>query len=171
MICVFGDSIAAGQGVPVGRSWPALLGTHVRAVCGDTTRMALERMPRDVQDYEPEVLLVQFGLNDCNSWETDRGLPRVSLPAFTANLREIIARGRRFGAEVFLLTNHPTRKSSTYEASRTAYNRAIREVAEDHGAVLVDIEREWTDGRYLHDAIHLNPEGHRFYAEQVGAVL
>lgn len=175
MIYVFGDSIATGQYMPVHQTWPVLLSkvspTQVAARNGDTTRLALERMAFDVLAHEPRVLLVQFGLNDANQWDTDNGFPRVSLPAFRSNLREIIVKGRGVGADVHLLTNHPTRKGARFERTRLDYNRAIREVTDEHGAGLIDIEREWTDGRYLFDAVHLNPEGHRFYYEQVRAVL
>jgi acyl-CoA thioesterase I len=64
----------------------------------NTTRMALERMAYDVQTQDPHVVLVQFAMNDCNYWETDRGLPRVSPAAFKAKLHEIILRARTFGA-------------------------------------------------------------------------
>lgn len=176
MIYVFGDSIAAGQHVPVHQTWPVLLswrteGVQLAAHSGDTTRIALERMAYDIQAHRPETLVVQFGLNDANQWDTDGGLPRVSLPAFRENLREIVVRARTFGAKVSLLTNHPTRKSATFERNRLAYNRAIREVCDEHGANLIDIEREWIDGRHLFDAVHLNEAGHIFYAEQVARGL
>lgn len=175
MICVFGDSIAAGQYVPVHKTWPVLLsqrseGVRVAARCGDTTRLALERIS-EVQAMRPTTLVAQFGLNDANQWDTDEGLMRVSLPAYRENLREIVVRGRTFGAKVSLLTSHPTEKSKLYERNRMAYNRAVREVCDEHGANLIDIERAWVDGPYLLDAVHLSEQGHLFYLEQVGRGL
>jgi lysophospholipase L1-like esterase len=79
------------------------------SVNGNTRRQALERMPYEVQSHPLDVLLVQFGMNDCNYWRTYHGLPRVSQAAFRANLAEIIERAFRFGAQrVLLNTNHPT---------------------------------------------------------------
>lgn len=174
MIYVFGDSIAAGQHVPVHKSWPVLLSRYepvqVKARCGDTTRLALERMPFDIQAHRPERLIVQFGFNDCNRWDTDGGQPRVSLPAFGANLREIIARARQGGAGVALLTNHPTRRGTRFELERRDYNRVIRTVAGEHGAVCVDLEPGWNAG-YLKDEIHPNAEGHEFYCEEIVGAL
>ena len=93
--CVFfGDSITAGQYVSPNQHWTALLRerltdlemTHVLfsvgAVSGDTTRQGLERFPTEVQSERPDVITIQFGLNDCNRWQTDGGLPRVSELAF-----------------------------------------------------------------------------------------
>ena len=56
------------------------------SVNGTTTRQALERMGYEVQSHGVDVLIVQFGMNDCNFWETDRGLPRVSPEAFAGRL-------------------------------------------------------------------------------------
>ena len=123
----FGDSICNGQGVSIYRGWVTRLSAVAEALSGElgyeiivvnasvngsTTRQALERMPYEVQSHGVDILLVQFGLNDCNFWVTDRGLPRVSPEGFEANLVEIIQRGFHFGAKaVFLHTNHPIGKT------------------------------------------------------------
>jgi lysophospholipase L1-like esterase len=102
-----GDSITYGQYIDHKWRWTSLveewlhqmhLDTPVkvksvnRGVSGETTRMGLERFPADVQDLNPDIMTLQYGLNDCNCWETDRGLPRVSKEAFRANLIEMITR-------------------------------------------------------------------------------
>jgi acyl-CoA thioesterase I len=112
-VVFFGDSICVGQGVSLFKGWVTKIASGLdllsqeigreivvvnASVNGNTTRQALERMPYEVQSHGVDILLTQFGLNDCNLWLTDGGLPRVSADAFAANLKEIIARGRRFGA-------------------------------------------------------------------------
>jgi len=138
-----------------------------QSVPGDTTRMALERMPGDVQKYHPDVLVVQFGMNDCNHWETDEGLPRVSELAYEYNLREIARRGLRFGAEsVMFLTSHPTLKGDEYEKQRSHYNRIVRAV--DYADV-IDVERQFgCPDELLEDQIHLSARGHEVYHHIVG---
>ena len=91
-------------------------------------------------------MTIQFGLNDCNCWETDRGLPRVSEAAFVANLVEMIERGRVFGAsEIVLSTNHRTLRrdvlpcGDVYEDRNAHYSETVREVADETGVVLCDI--------------------------------
>lgn len=77
------------------------------SINGNTTRMALERMPYDIQSRNVDILVVGFGMNDCNYWETDRGLPRVSPQAFKANMNEIVKRAYASGIKkVVLHTNH-----------------------------------------------------------------
>ena len=199
----FGDSICFGQGVSLHKGWIPRISAQLSeisektgrdilvvntSVNGRTTRQALENMPYEVQSHNPDILLVQFGMNDCNYWETDRGNPRVSHKAFAANLEEIISRAFSFGAKkVFLNTNHPTTRTSeklphtnlTYQQSNEAYNRIIREVATSYGqkVILNDVEQAFKEkisaGRsasdfVLSDRLHLSEEGHDLYFETVG---
>ena len=130
-----------------------------RGVSGETTRQGLERFPSDVQQHRPHVMTLQFGLNDCNCWVTDAGLPRVSEAAYRANLIEMIERARRFGAgHIILSTNHPTLRhkvllsGESLETRRQRYNDHVREVARLTEVELCDIDaglrisarRSWT---------------------------
>ncbi|MCW5692484.1 MAG: SGNH/GDSL hydrolase family protein [Pseudolabrys sp.] len=199
----FGDSICVGQGVSLYRGWVSRLAekleTHFNksgakllvtnsSVNGRTTRQALEDMPYHVQSRGVDLIVVQFGLNDCNYWLTDRGNPRVSLPSFKANLLEIITRARTFGAKrVLLNTNHPTLRGSekipytniTYEQSNQAYNASIRDLAAELGEQItfLDVEKrfhELLDGGVpletllLDDGLHLSELGHDYYFRFVG---
>lgn len=192
----FGDSICFGQGVSPHRVWVARLAATLEtqfagrlnlefqnpSVNGNTTRQALERIAYDVQSHGPDIVLVQFGMNDCNGWETDRGHPRVSKDGFRANLSEIIDRCRVFGAKhVILGTNHPTTRTTTplpgvdfpYDTANRAYNAIAREVAAAKSTVLADAESAFDaavatgDARYadlvLTDQLHLSPAGHDIY--------
>lgn len=195
----FGDSICVGQGVSPHLTWAVRLAARIEAelaaagrrVCvlnpsinGDTTRKALERMAFDIQAGGVDAILIQFGLNDANRWETDRGLPRVSEAAFAANLHEMIARARAFGAgPVLLNTNHPTTRDrapfphypATYESGNQRYNEIIRRVAaEAEDVVLTDIAavfaRKTASGvplasLLLADGLHLSAAGHDIYLD------
>ncbi len=202
-VAFFGDSICNGQGISLHRGWVSRLSAAAEvlsaelsgdiivlnaSVNGSTTRQALERMPYEIQSQNVDILLVQFGLNDCNFWVTDRGLPRVSPEAFEANLIEIIRRGRHFGARtIFLNTNHPTTKllepqpffSTSYDESSRRYNQIIRKVAGQFTDCvrLNDIESAWIERCALNaanlnelllsDGLHLSVAGHDLYYEIV----
>lgn len=194
-VTFFGDSICVGQGVAIHDGWVtrisrdlANLGKRLgipilttnASVNGDTTRQALERMPYHVQSHGIDLLIVQFGMNDCNCWRSDRGLPRVSPEAFKANLEEIIDRGLMFGArQVVLHTNHTTTRTvenlpgrqETYQARNEAYNHIIRQVASTHPeTILVDMEAAFlkavqngtakVQDLVLEDGLHLSLQGH-----------
>lgn len=203
----FGDSICVGQGVSIHRGWVARLAAEVERLSqvqgvrvivdnassnGNTTRMALERMPYEVQSHGVDVLVVQFGMNDCNRWQTDLGLPRVSEAAFEANLMEIASRAFKFGAvRVIFNTNHPSLRDETrlphcaitYEEANHRYNEIIRLAVRKLGgdAVLNDVEREFrrrTQGRrealrpyLLQDGLHLSERGHDVYLESIVSPL
>jgi lysophospholipase L1-like esterase len=155
---------------------------------GRTTRLALEAMPYELQSHSPDIVLIQFGLNDCNYWASDRGVPRVSRNAFIANLTEIVTRSCVCGAKVILLhTNHPTTRDQepmikggpTLEESNRLYNAGIRELAASLGSDvhLCDFERafnEVTGGSreklsrlLLEDGLHLSKEGHDLYFDYI----
>lgn len=203
-VAFFGDSICMGQFVPPHVGWVArtthrlesVVGGAYMAVntsvAGNTTRLALERMPYDIQAHAVEYILVQFGMNDCNRWVSDRGVPRVSEAAFRANMHEIVDRAFLFGARrLFLSTNHPTPRTEEFEHVAVAYqecneryNEIIRDVAAgtDHrgDVVLIDNEASWRvaieagtplEELVLHDGIHLSPLGHDLYFETVSPIM
>ena len=107
----FGDSICNGQFVNINEGFVNKISNKLKkskkkifvtnnSVDGRTTRQALEDMPFQIQRHKPEILYIQFGLNDCNFWLTDKGLPRVSLDSFKANLSEIIDRGMKHRSKI-----------------------------------------------------------------------
>jgi lysophospholipase L1-like esterase len=198
-VVFFGDSICFGQLISPHLGWvtriSAQLAAHAMAqgrsvrvtntsINGNTTRMALERMPFDVQSHGVDLCVVQFGLNDCNHWQTDFGLPRVSQAGFRANLDEIIERLRRSGARCIVLnTNHPTIRADeelagtgkTYQQWNEVYNDLIRSTAAKAGAdvILNDVAAAWAEQLaagpltlgelLLHDGLHLSEAGHDLY--------
>lgn len=177
MIVAIGDSITAGQLLEApGVAWPYLIdhGEQVIAagVPGDTTRLGLERFPRDVQQREPEVVVIQFGHNDCNRWQTDRGLPRVSPAAYVANLGEMIDRCRAFAAVPYLCTLTPSTRSEQHARDVAHYDGLLREVARQRGVPLIDVRAAFgAPGLLLPDGLHLSATGHRAYARAVSMVL
>jgi len=201
-VIFFGDSICNGQGIAIHKGWVTRISARLcelaegyatgvtvinASVNGRTTRQALENMPYEVQSQGPDVLLIQLGMNDCNIWTSDRGHPRVSVPAFEANLREIIQRACHFGCRaIFLNTNHPTGRdqsplantNTTYEDQNRLYNEIIRKVAGSDSRVLFnDIEAQFHQRirgerrqalRFLlPDLLHLSEEGHDLYFDSV----
>ena len=121
-IVFFGDSIMFGQRVSVcdifvvelAKSLPNAIVTNL-STCGDTTRMALNRMSFDIQPQAFDIMVLQFGYNDSNYWITDNRLPRISKDSFRANLNEIIDRAySRDISKIFMCTNHPTTRTDNF---------------------------------------------------------
>jgi len=192
-IVFFGDSICYGEKVSPNKTFVVRIAQAISeeygdccyvdnpSISGNTTRMALERMPQAVQKLGVDLIVIQFGLNDCNYWETDHGAPRVNPQSFRWNLQEIMDRSRIFGAKrIILNTNHPTLRTERfsycpqrYEDGNKKYNSVIRRVASANAdCILVDMEKEFRirieDGvqladLLLEDQLHLSEKGHDIY--------
>jgi lysophospholipase L1-like esterase len=198
-VVFFGDSICVGQHVSVHRTWVAQISARLEALgrelgtkvvvtnpstSGRTTRQALELMTYEVLAQPVDLLVVQYGMNDCNYWQDGRGVPRVSEAAFVANLAEILQRAQQYKVQRLLVnTNHPTTRTQvtmphvdiTYEASNRRYNELIRRVAAENNVACVDVEaffHQHTDNNPASleelllpapDLLHLSEAGHDLY--------
>ena len=176
MVVAIGDSITAGQGLHPASAWPYQIKRHrIRAigVPGDTTRLGLERFPAEVQSVLPKAVIIQFGHNDCNRWETDRGLPRVSTAAFASNLVEMVMRCRTFDAFPFLCSLTPSKRSDDHVVDSLYYDGLVRMVAMETNTPLIDVREDFGDdeGLLLDDGLHLSIDGQLRYAATVQRVL
>jgi lysophospholipase L1-like esterase len=110
---------------------------------------------------------------------------------FAADLKEIVRRGRRFGAQVvFLNNNHPTCRDTevipgadlTYEESNRRYNQIVREVAGQLGEEVTfnDVELQFKQAiaagadrtrLLLPDGLHLSREGHELYFSFLAPII
>ena len=204
-IAFFGDSICVGQGISIHNSWVVSISKSLTefsnnenfellitnsSVNGRTSRQAIESMPYEIQNHNYDVIIIQFGMNDCNYWESDNGIPRVSIKAFKANLIEIIERAKNFGAKLIMLnTNHPTPRNEkfnyanvSYQDSNKEYNMIIREIAnsrddvilndiEEHMFYLMKLEKIKINDIVLQDNLHLSLKGHDIYFNLINKKL
>lgn len=190
----FGDSICFGQYVSADRVWTTRVSRHlseseefknvltqVTAVNGETSREALGRIHHCVTSHSPNLVWIQFGLNDANYWQTERGSPRVSLAGYLANIEEMIQKCFATGTQQILLaTNHAVTKKleqdanpNKYQQNAKVYNEALRRKFGNESfqrVKLIDIEREMEayfeinkQVYLLPDGVHLNQEGHKEY--------
>ena len=137
---------------------------------GDTTtRDALMRLDREVRSHRPDIVIVQFGIND--SWidvDLDSSTPRLTRAEFRSNLHTIVRVLKADGVRVVLMTPNPMRWSDPYyirafephpELLSTADERGIdrlleqyagdvRAVARSERVALVDVYQSFeTYGR------------------------
>ena len=180
-IVFFGDSITYGQYIDPKYIWTTIITNNLNkteevivfrnSISGETSRQLLLRYSRDVQEIKPDILTIQCGLNDCNYWVTDNGLPRVSKESYRANINEMITRAQIFDIEkIILIGSHPVTKKikgpKSLEESRREYNQIFKEVAASRQITYVDVETHFDNIEYLlDDGIHLSEKGHKKYAE------
>ncbi|MET7358549.1 SGNH/GDSL hydrolase family protein [Streptomyces sp. NPDC005562] len=121
--------------------------------------------------HEPDVLSVSFGTNDCLAGEA--GLPR-----FHDAVRGIIERTRPVTQLVLHTPVLVSVSGSDRRAALPAYCQAVREIATDTGALLVDHEAYWREHHgsddpiaWLDDPAHPNAVGHRHMADHALRVM
>lgn len=202
-IVCFGDSTTAPR--PALEPYCTLIArpgleTLNRGVPGNTTEAARRRFQTDVLDARPDLVIIQFGLNDStvDVWKTPPATaPRVSLDRFTENLTYFVERLQQSGARVVLMTFNPLAwteqlrglygrapyrvdQATGFNKGRDGYLAAIRRIASSHGAALVDINEAFLEYArqpdhsledLLPDGMHPNQRGHQQIAARLEPLL
>ena len=195
IVVSFGDSTTAPRGKL--RVYSDILQTELTqeglsvevinaGVGGNTTAMARTRFQGDVLRQEPDVVIVQFGINDAavDVWKTPpANQSRVLLADYEANLRYFLAQIRESGAQPILMTPNPmgwTEKLKTmygkapylpqepdgFNIILKQYAAKVREIARDEEVPLVDIYAQMAgrvDALTL-DGMHPNADGQQLVA-------
>ena len=163
-------------------------------VPGNTTEHARKRFERDVMAREPDVVILQFGINDSaiDVWKDPPATgPRVAKDRYQENLRHFVRALKARGVKVILMTPNPLRWSAKtkrlygrppydpeapdgFEGILPTYRAAMRQIAKQEEVPLVDVFAAFEDygkqkGRSLDDLLldgmHPNDEGHQIVAE------
>lgn len=119
---------------------------------------------------EPDLITIYAGGNDMLR-------PKVDLDASIAAYDEAIAKLAGTGARVLMWTAFDASGSALFRGLRgrfALYNELVREVADRHGATIVDFWRfrEYRDWRYWDaDRLHMAAAGHQRMAQRVLDVL
>lgn len=101
-----GDSLSAEYGLTRGAGWVALLEQKLKAnkieanivnasISGETTSGGRARLPALLNQYKPQVVVIELGAND--------GLRGLPVPAAESNLRQMITMSQDKGAKVMLV--------------------------------------------------------------------
>ncbi len=178
-IVAFGDSITAGYAVRRGfpSFWKEMLQQKYpdarieminSGVSGDTTIDGLSRVDWSVLSYEPDLVTINFGINDC--------VMGIGLEEFEANFVEIVRRIRAGpDSEILLLSSQPL-ETPPYDRLILDYYQTIERVAKEMDVGFVDVYRAWMDrlrqGTPLGSMIiagmdHPNEEGYKVIAEEL----
>ena len=206
-VVVFGDSTTAA--VPEYQVYGQLLAVELSArvgaavtvinagVRGDTTEKAELRWQHDVLDHSPDLVVIQFGINDAtiDVWKTPPATTsRVPLREFRSHVLKFIRDARAQGAQVVVMTPNPLswkpRLVELYgrapydvtdpqglNVNLARYAEAVRDLAHTEGVPLVDVwaaheafAREHQESLLL-DGIHPNAGGHDLVARLLMTTL
>jgi lysophospholipase L1-like esterase len=208
-IVAFGDSTTAPRGELrvytdlLERELPAR-GMPVRVINagigGNHTEHAHARFEQDVLSHNPDIVIIQFGINDAavDVWKTPPSTEsRVSLEDYEQRLRHFVRVLAKRDVSIVLMTPNPLRWTpkmrQMYGASPylpndedgfnvvlKAYAERVRRIGQTENVLLIDVYRRFEefgekDGQavsdLLLDGIHPNEQGHRLLAEQLIAML
>jgi acyl-CoA thioesterase-1 len=173
-IVILGDSLTAGLGLPVERSYPALLGERLKAeglsydvvnagVSGDTSAGGLTRLDWALSG-DVRILVVALGGND--------GLRGLPIEELKQNLSTIIERAQARHIEVILAgMEAPPNFGRDYVV---AFHKVYPELARQYRVALVPFLLQGVAGLERlnqRDGIHPTAEGARIVADNVWTVL
>ncbi len=105
-LLVLGDSLSAAYGLPAEQGWVSLLEQELKqrrladrvinaSISGETSSGGVQRLPRLLSDYRPDLVLLELGAND--------GLRGTPLQVMEQNLRRMVELSQASGAEVMLI--------------------------------------------------------------------
>ncbi len=178
-IVAFGDSITAGYCVRHGfpSFWRELLAEkYPEAVveminsgtCGDTSMDGLARLDWAALSYEPDLVTINFGINDCALG--------LDLGEFEMNFAKMVRRIRAGpNSEILLLSSQPL-ETPPYDRLVQDYYQTIERVAKEMDVGFVNVYGAWMQrvrqGTPLGELIlsgldHPNEAGYRIIAEEL----
>ncbi|MCA8992808.1 MAG: SGNH/GDSL hydrolase family protein [Planctomycetaceae bacterium] len=163
-------------------------------VGGNHTELAKQRFERDVLQQAPDVVIIQFGINDSavDVWRNPPATgPRVSLEQYEQNLAGFVEQLKSRDVHVILMTPNPLQwtdklkqlyRKPPYDANNpdgfnvllTKYAAAVRRIAKEQSVPLIDVDvafREYGQepdqsmNDLLLDGMHPNERGHRLITE------
>jgi lysophospholipase L1-like esterase len=194
-VVFFGDSVTQEAPLPDGYvSQLESLGGPVAdweligaGVGGDRVTSLRDRADADVLIYQPQVVVVYVGVNDCGFF---KWVPAVGGTEPATYERELVALVRKFqqrDIRVVLCTpaviGEKRPGENEMDASLEAYVRACRAVANQEGCPLVDLRSAFTNYLRTHnpqnqpkgilttDGVHLTRAGNALVAKELHKVL
>jgi acyl-CoA thioesterase-1 len=174
-ILIIGDSLSAGYGIDAKQSWVALLQDRLTAegygyrvvnasISGDTTSGGLRRLPRALEQHNPDIVVLELGGND--------GLRGTPITVIRSNLAAMIELSQSTGARVVIAgMQMPPNYGVAYTSG---FSAIYPQLADDYDVALIGF---FMDGVALDptlmqaDGIHPNTDGQPRLLENVWPAL
>ena len=188
-IIAFGDSITAAPGGWVSMLYGEFGGEVINAgVGGNVTAQALDRIEKDVLSKNPDLVIVNFGMND-QAYQEGSKKNLTPIDKYEENYRSIIEQIKATGSDIILVAVHDvnpkyhTHSGLNYCASETLedgtkrtyvdkYNEVVKKLADEYKLGFIDINSLAQDKldtlTIAADGIHLSAQGQTQYAKWIG---
>ena len=175
MLLILGDSLSAGYGMDREQTWVNLLNLRLQengysyrilnsSISGDTTQGGLARLPRLLDRYKPEIVIIELGAND--------GLRGINPGITRANMTSMIQQSQHIGALVLLagIRLPPNYGNAFLEKFESMY----ADLANEFGTLLVPFFMQGvalSPDLLQADNIHPNEKGQPVLLDNVWKVL
>lgn len=173
-LLIVGDSISAGFGIEEGQGWVTLLEKRLQqqnydytvinaSISGDTTSNGLARLPFLLEQYKPEVVIIETGGND--------GLRGTPPQKIKQNLTEMVSLAKKQAKVLLIGIQLPPNYGNQYLERFLAIYPAVAEQQEI--ALLPSIVAN-TGGKpelMQADGVHPNTQGQAILLEDVWVKL
>ena len=175
VLLILGDSLSAGFGMDRDQSWVHLLELRLKqndysyrilnsSISGDTTQGGLARLPRLMERYHPQIVIIELGGND--------GLRGVNPIVSRENMTEMIRLSQQGGAQVLLAgIKLPPNYGVTYLEQ---FESMYADLAREYNTLLVPFFMDgvvFVPGMLQADGIHPNEQGQPVLLDNVWNVL
>jgi len=189
VICVFGDSVLWGWGLPFRIGWVNLLRNYIEdksnftmnlydlGIDGETTEGILGRFNVESSARKPDMIIFATGVND-SAYRKTKAHPLVSVGAFEKNIHLLIEKARRFTKNIVFvgLCLGDERLTMPLPASTTGkcfdkenvkiYNDIIKKVCKKEKVLFVDVLDKLTDADFC-EGLHPSASGHEKIFKEV----
>lgn len=166
-ILVLGDSLSAAHNIDIKTSWPSLLQQRLQrgygavaareyslvnaSISGETSSGGLHRLPKLLDQYQPEVCILELGAND--------GLRGQSLKQMQHNLSQMIQQCQQHGQVLLLGVWLPPNYGPAYT---NAFKASFAKLASQYQTAFVPFFLDGVAGKpnlMLSDGLHPNSKG------------
>ena len=183
-VAAFGDSITHGGGaisIPLSfamYNWETYSPVPVKnlGMSGDTTGDMLYRFDRDVLPFQPKILVVMGGVNDCRGsvpgWETVMNLAKIRTKCLENNIIPVFVTVTPVNPGMIANRGILETPREDWQVHQEYVNDWIirQSYHVDVHSVLSDINGH-LDARYTSDGLHPDMEAKQYIGETVGAYL
>jgi lysophospholipase L1-like esterase len=196
LVCL-GDSVTFGWNLSYEKTFSFLLEKELRkqyseamvinsGIGGQTIIDGLNRLENDLFYFEPQLVIINFGLNDAFIVIEEDSQEQIStasdlknnidLDTFTDIYKQLVGELLEKDIEIIIMGTNPVIIESIWENENIAqkqeesyvlYNRAAKDIAEDHGLMFVNIQKSFiADGQ---SDILIQPDG--LHPSEAGLIL
>lgn len=182
-VVFFGDSRIVGWTKPDLEEWQFIN----RGVGGQTSAQVLLRFDQHVAILNPEIIVVQVGVNDLRMLPQSSKTREELLQDCQQNIAQIVDKAQEIGAKVILTTVFPLGegniplKQRLFWPSINQIKQDINQVNEyirtmEQEAIIFDaykllISQEENRSKYYRDLLHLNGQGYKFLNQELEKLL